>query len=84
MRDSMSHLSRDRYLYKGTYTNFQRGDLEALVQETENKETEHSRMTGVGLTLDIGELPVGMDMVPKTSNNATVEVPGRPKHRKAP
>lgn len=51
------------------------------VQETGDTETERG-MTGIGLTLDIAES--GMDTVPGTSNDATLEVPGCPKCRKAP
>ena len=53
------------------------------MQEMENKETER-KTTGAGLALDI---ELGLDMVPglgTTSSDATVEVPARPKRRKAP
>ena len=58
--------------------------MEVPVQVMGGKETEH-RMTGIGLTLDsdIGDSELGMDTV-VTSNDTTVEVPGRPKCRKAP
>jgi len=78
LRDSVSCLSCDEaYFRTGTYTIFQRGELEV---ETGDTETECGT-TRIGLTLDITESRV--DMVPGTSNDATVEVPGRPKHRKA-